>query len=178
MVRPPIYGIIAEFHDPEELIAAAEKTHAAGYRTVNAYAPFPVEGLAEAIGYTKVRLPWIVLAGGILGGLAGYFMQYWTMAVDYPINVGGRPYNSIPYFIPVTFEMTILGAALTAVFGMLALNKLPMPYHPVFNVERFQLASRNAFFLCIEARDEQWDAEATPAFMATLGADAVTVVEH
>jgi hypothetical protein len=176
--RPPIYGLMAEFKGPDELIAASQQTYDAGYRVVNAYAPFPVEGLAHAIGYRRVVLPWLVLAGGLLGGIGGYLMEFWTSAVDYPINVGGRPYNSIPYFIPVMFEMTILGAALTAVFGMLALNKLPMPYHPVFNVPRFELASQNRFFLCIESRDPQFDQQKTMDFIEALGADEVTVVEH
>ena len=176
--RPEIYGVMAEFHGPHELLVAAERTHAAGYRVVDAYSPFPVEGVAEAIGFKRTRLPWVVLAGGIIGCLTGYLMQYWISAIDYPINVGGRPYNSIPYFIPVTFEMTILFSALTAVFGMLASNKLPMPYHPVFNVERFQFASRDKFFLCIEARDPKFDRAGTMEFLQSLNADVVVEVDH
>ena len=144
---------MAEFASPEELLEAARRAFAAGFRKMDAYSPFPVDGLAEAIGFHDSRVPLIVLIGGILGCLGGFFLQYWVSVIDYPINVGGRPLNSWPSFIPVTFEMTILVAALSAVFGVLALNGLPMPYHPVFNVERFELASRNRFFLCIEAAD-------------------------
>jgi hypothetical protein len=176
--RPEIYGVMAEFHGPDELLAAARRAFDAGYRRMDAYSPFPVEGLSDAVGFRKTRLPWVVLTGGIIGAATGYLMQYWTSAIDYPINVGGRPYNSVPYFIPVTFEMTILFAALTAVFGMLAANGLPMPYHPVFNVSRFQLASRDRFFLCIEARDPKYDTEKTKQFLESLNADVVVEVDH
>jgi hypothetical protein len=171
--------VLAEFHEPEALMAAAKRARAAGYTLIDAYSPFPIEGMSDAVGFRRTRLPLLVLIGGLVGCIGGYLMQYWTSAVDYPINVGGRPYNSIPYFIPVTFEMTILGAALTAVFGMLALNGLPMPYHPLFNVERFQLASRSAFFLCIEARDPLFDREKTMAFVRELEyADNIAEIEH
>lgn len=176
--RPDIYGVMAEFHGPHELLVAAEAAQEKGYTVLDAYSPFPVEGVAEAIGFRRTRLPWVVLAGGIIGCVGGYFMQYWMSAVDYPINVGGRPYNSVPYFIPITFEITILFAALTAVFGMLASNKLPMPYHPVFNVPRFQFASRDKFFLCIEARDPMFDRVATMEFLQGLNADDVVEVDH
>ncbi|TMB74386.1 MAG: DUF3341 domain-containing protein, partial [Deltaproteobacteria bacterium] len=134
---------MAEFDNPEALVAAAHRAFAEGFRKMDAYSPFPVEGLAEALGFHRTRVPLIVLSGGILGCLGGFFLQYWLAVIDYPINVGGRPLNSWPSFIPVTFELTILIAALSAFFGVLALNGLPMPYHPVFNVERFELASRN-----------------------------------
>ena len=176
--KPPIYGVMAEFTRPEEVLRAAHRAFDAGYRKMDAYSPFPIEGLSEAIGFRKTGLPWLVLAGGLFGGISGYLMQFWTMAVDYPINVGGRPYNSIPYFVPITFEMTILCAALTAVFAMLALNRLPMPYHPVFNAERFQLASNDRFFLCIEALDPRFDREGTWQFMESLRPEAVMEVDH
>src|SRR5438132_462574 len=148
-----LYGLMAEFDTPDALVAAARQAYGAGYRKLNAYAPFPVHGLAEAVGHRRTRLPLIVLIGGIVGGVGGYLLQLWTMAIDYPLNVGGRPLNSWPAFIPVTFETTVLCAALAAVFGMLALNKLPQPNHPVFNVHRFTHASSDRFFVCIESKD-------------------------
>ena len=145
---------------------------------MDAYSPFPVEGLAEAIGFHHTRVPLIVLIGGILGCVGGFFLQYWVAVIDYPINIGGRPLNSWPSFIPVTFELTILLAALFAFFGVLALNGLPMPYHPVFNVERFVNASRNRFFLCIESKDPLFDKEATARFLESLESRGVFEVAH
>jgi len=168
---------MAEFSTPEALLEAARRCHAEGYRKMDGYSPFPVDGLSEALGFHKNRLPLIVLIGGILGCVGGFYLQYWISAVDYPINVGGRPFNSWPAFIPVTFEMTILVAALSAVFGMIALNGLPMPYHPVFNVERFQFASRNRFFLCIEAADAKFERAATLRFLEQQNAQGVYDVE-
>ena len=171
-----IYGLMAEFDDPSQLVLAAERAHKAGYRRMDAYSPLPIEELHEALGSHHSRLPLIVLIGGLIGCIGGFLIQYWTMAVSYPINVGGRPFNSWPAFIPVTFECTILGASLAAVFGMLALNGLPMPYHPVFNVPRFALASRNRFFLCIEARDPKFDLNETRRFFETLSPRDISTV--
>jgi hypothetical protein len=175
--RPAVYGLMAEFDTPEDLLEAAQRAYAEGYRRMDAYSPFPVAGLAEAIGFHRTKLPLIVLLGGIAGGLGGYLLQYYTAVIDYPLNVGGRPLHSWPAFIPVTFEMTVLIAALFAVLGMLALNGLPMPYHPVFNVPRFELASRNLFFLCIESADPRFDAERTRQFLESLGSRQVHEVE-
>src|SRR5256885_11404278 len=175
--KPRIYGLMAEFTSPEELLEAARRAFAAGFRKMDAYSPFPVDGLAEAIGFHRSRVPLIVLSGGILGCLGGFFLQYWLAVIDYPINVGGRPLNSWPSFIPVTFELTILIAALSAFFGVLALNGLPMPYHPGFNVERFQLARPNRFFLCIESRDTKFDPDTTRRFMESLNPQGVYEVE-
>ncbi|MGE5218140.1 MAG: DUF3341 domain-containing protein [Chloroflexota bacterium] len=172
-----IYGLMAEFDSPETLLEAARGAFSAGYRRMDAYSPFPVEGLAEAIGFHHSRVPLIVLIGGILGCLGGFFLQYWAAVIDYPINIGGRPLNSWPSFVPVTFEVTILIAALSAVFGVLALNGLPMPYHPVFNVERFELASRNRFFLCIEATDPKFELERVRSFFQSVGSQGIYEVE-
>jgi hypothetical protein len=174
----PVYGLMAEFDDADSLVAATSRAHAEGYRHMDGYSPFPVEGLPEALGISHSRLPLIVLVGGIVGCIGGYLLQYWTNAVSYPLIVAGKPPHAWPMFIPVTFECTILGAALAAVFGMLAMNGLPMPYHPVFNVPRFALASRSRFFLCIEATDPQFQAERTRAFLESLGPREVTTVAH
>ena len=176
MTPPDVYGLMAEFEDPNTLVAATHRAYAEGYRRMDAYSPYPIEELHEALGGHHTRLPLIVLIGGMFGGLGGYALQYWTQAIAYPINVGGRPYHSWPAYIPVTFECTILAAALSAVLGMVALNGLPMPYHPVFNVPRFALASRNRFFLCIEARDPKFDVERTRRFLETLEPREVTTV--
>jgi hypothetical protein len=169
---------MAEFENTQDLINAARRARAEGYRKMDAYTPFPVEGLAEALELGNTRVPLIVLIGGLIGAAVGYFMQYYLMAVDYPVNIGGRPYHSWPAFIPVTFEMTVLVAGLFAVLGMLALNGLPMPYHPVFNVPRFALATRDRFFLCIEATDPLFDREQTRRFLERLLPRVVTEVEH
>ena len=171
-----VHGVIAEFDDPNSLVAATRRAYEEGYRSMDAYSPFPIEELHEALGSHHSRLPLIVLIGGLVGCVAGFLIQYWTSAVAYPINVGGRPFNSWPAFIPVTFECTILVAALSCVLGMLALNGLPMPYHPVFNVPRFALASRNRFFLCIEAKDPKFDLDATRRFLETLNPREVSTV--
>ena len=170
------YGLLAEFDDPTSLVAAAANARDAGYRCMDAYSPFPIEELHHALGSHQTKLPLIVLIGGLVGCLGGYALQYWASAIAYPLNVAGKPLHSWPAFIPVTFECTILGAALSAVLGMLALNGLPMPYHPVFNVPRFALASRNRFFLCIEAKDPKFDVEDTRRFLETLSPLEVTTV--
>ena len=177
-VRPPIYGLMAEFSTPHDVVAAARRVHEAGYRKVDAYSPYPMEELSEALDFHHSPLPKLVLAGGIAGAIAGYGLQYWTSVIHYPMNIGGRPLHSWVSFIPPTFEMTILGAALAAVFGMLALNGLPEPYHPVFNVPTFALASRDRFFVCIEATDPKYDHDETWRFLVSLGARAVSEVEH
>jgi hypothetical protein len=176
--RSQIFGVLGEFETPKQLIRAAAKTRDAGYREINAYTPFPVEGLSEALGLKKSAVPLLTLIGGLLGGLTGFGFQYWSAVISYPINVGGRSLNSWPAFIPVTFELTVLGASLFAVFGMLALNKLPEPYHPLFNVERFrQHASNDRFFLCIEASDPKFSAADAARFLKDLDAQNITEVE-
>jgi hypothetical protein len=167
-MKKNIFGLVAEFDNPDRLLEATRRAHEAGYRKIDATSPYPVEGLAEALGFPRNRVSLVVLLGGILGGLTGYIMQYFIAAVYYPINIGGRPLNSWPAFIVITFELTILGAALAAVLGMLALNGLPMPYHPLFNVPAFQLASRDRFFLVVEAGDPRFDQVTTRQFLLSL----------
>lgn len=174
----PLFGLMAEFENPDVLLAAARRAYEEGYRYMDAYTPLPVEGLAEALGRRRTWVPLIVLIGGLIGCLGGFYLQYWVAVLDYPINVGGRPLNSWPSFIPVTFELTVLVAALFAVFGLLALCGLPMPYHPVFNVRRFELASRSRFFLCIEARDPLFDRQRTWQFLESTYPRGVYDVEH
>jgi ActD protein len=173
---PAVYGLMAEFDDPSSLVAATERAHREGYRFMDAYSPYPIEELHHALGSQTTRLPLIVLIGGLCGCIGGYALEYWSSAIAYPLNIGGKPFHSWPAFIPVTFECTILGAALSAVLGMLALNGLPQPYHPVFNVPRFALASRNRFFLCIESKDPNFDVERTRQFLETLEPREVTTV--
>jgi hypothetical protein len=173
---PTLFGLLAEFETPTELVRATEQARLAGYRKMDAYSPIPIEELSEALGLERTRLPKIVLLGGILGGLGGYALEYWTQAIAYPLNIGGRPMHSWPQFIPVTFEMTVLGSALTAFIGMWVLNKLPQPYHPVFNVPAFARASTDRFFLCIEAADPRFDLNTTSTFLKGFHPVGVTEV--
>jgi hypothetical protein len=173
-----VYGLIAEFGEPEELLRATREAHTRGYRMMEAYTPFPIEGLAEALGFHKNGMAAIVLLGGLAGGIAGYFMQWYSAVISFPIDVGGRPLNSWPSFIPITFEMTVLGAALAAVFGMLGLNGLPRPHHPVFNVASFALATRNRFFLCLQARDPLFDTESAQHFLEEQHPKSISVVPN
>jgi hypothetical protein len=172
-----LYGLLAEFADPAALVKAGEEAHEHGYRVMDGYSPFHVEGLAHAIGFHRTKLPYVVLFAGMLGAAAGFLLQYYAAAVDYPVNVGGRPPLSWPAFIPITFECTVLFAALGAVLGMLMMNGLPMPYHPVFNVPRFEVASSTGFFLCIEAQDPMFDPVETRQFLENLQAVGVYDVE-
>ena len=174
--QPETYGLMAEFHEPSDIVAAAARAHHEGYRRLDAYSPYPIEELTEALHMHHSRLPLIVLGGGIFGALAGFGLQYWASVIEYPLNIGGKPLNSWPAFIAPTFETTILFAALTAVLGM-ALNGLPEPYHPVFNVPTFALATKDRFFICIEASDPKFDADRTRSFLLSLGPRAVSEVE-
>jgi hypothetical protein len=174
---PPLYGVMAEFESPSDLVAAARRVYSLGYRRINGYSPYPIEELSEAIGFTHTSLPLIVFIGGLVGGLSGFFMQYWMEVIDYPLNVGGKPFNSWPAFVPITFEMTVLFAAFAAVLGMLVLNKLPQPYHPVFNVPNFALATRDRFFLAIEANDPKFNHAEVVDLLKSLGALEVNDVE-
>lgn len=173
MASDNIIGLVAEFSEQEALIAATERTYAAGYRVIDAYTPYPVEEVADALHFRKTHIPLVVLVGGIIGLVGGFVMQYWFSVYGYPVNVGGRPLNSWPAFIPITFETTVLVAALFAMFGMFALNGLPMPYHPLFNVASFARASQDRYFLYIEASDPHFDYAATLAFLEELGAQGV-----
>jgi len=176
--RPHLYGLLGEFDSPKQLMDAAKKVREAGYKHIDAFVPFPVEGLSHALGLGRKHdlVPLLTLAGGLGGGLTGFFFQLWVSMSAYPMNIAGRPLNSWPAFIPVTFELTVLGASTFAVFGMLALNKLPQPHHPLFNVERFKRASNDAFFLCIESHDPKFQLEETARFLQSISAQHVTEV--
>src|SRR4051812_5873956 len=163
-----LYGLMAEFETGTQLVRATEQARLAGYRMMDAYSPIPIEELSEALDLPPTRLPKLVFLGGVLGGLGGFGLQAWASTIAYPLNIGGRPNLSWPHFIPVTFETTVLGAALSAFIGMWAFNKLPQPYHPVFNVPAFERASTDRFFLCIESADPRFDREATAAFLNSL----------
>jgi hypothetical protein len=175
---PTVYGLVAEFHAPDELVSAARRAREAGYTKMGAYTPFPVEELTEAMALRPTRLPLLVLLGGIAGCVGGYFMQYYAAVISDPMDVGGRPLNSWPSFVPVTFELTILAAALTAVLGMLALNGLPQPNHPLFNVPEFDRATQDRFFLCLQAADPQFDAQKTRDFLLSLNPLSVSEVPY
>ncbi len=176
--KPKVYGLMAEFHTAEELIEAAHKVHDAGFKHVDAFTPYPIEEVSHALDLPRSKVPLIVLGGGLTGMAAGYFLQYWASVLEYPMNIGGRPFHSWPAFIVPTFEMTILFAAASAVLGMFALNGLPQPYHPVFNVPAFALASRDRYFLVIEARDPKFSLEETRRFLLDLHASEVSDVAH
>lgn len=173
-----LHGILAEFDTATELVDAARKVRDAGYTKTDAFSPFPLHEIDEALGIKRSILPYLIFAGGITGLLAGLGLQYYTHVIDWPIIVGGRPAFSLPSFVPATFELTILFSALVAVFGMLLLNGLPQPYHPVFNVPRFALATREKFFLIIESADPKYDYEETKSFMESLNAQEVFDVDE
>jgi hypothetical protein len=170
------YGVMAEFDSPSALVAAARAARERGYRKLDAYSPFAIEELSDALDLHKNKLPLIVLVGGIIGGIAGYLLQYYVTVLYFPINIGGRPLHSWPAYIIITFELTILFGGISAVLGLLGLCGLPMPYHPVFNVPRFAMASHNRFFLCIESTDPLFDAEKTREFLESLEAKEVSEV--
>jgi Alternative complex III, ActD subunit len=174
--RDPSYGLMAEFDSAQALVDAAKKTHESGYKKIDAYSPFPIEGLAEEIGMHFDEIPLTVLVGGIIGACTGYLMQYWMSAVDYPLNIGGKPPHSWPAFIVITFEMTILFAGISAVLGMLAFNGLPMPYHPVFNVPRFAFASKDRFFLIVFSSDKKYNPVETRRFLESLDPRSISEV--
>jgi len=170
------YGLMAEFDNVNDAVSAARRTYGAGYRKIDAYSPFPVEELSEAIGFHTNGVALVCLIGGLLGGTGAFTLQWWINTISYPVNIGGRPFNSWPSFIIVTFEMTILFGGLSAVFGMLALNGLPMPYHPVFNVPRFESVTKDHFFVMIFSSDKNYDATGTRKFLEGLGPISVSEV--
>jgi len=177
-LAPAIYGLMAEFESSTDLVVATRAAYAAGYRKMDAYSPFPIEEASEALGFHKTRVPLIVLVGGLLGGSGIFALQYWINCISYPLNIGGRPWLSWPAFIIPTFEMTVLFGGLAGVFGMFALNGLPMPHHPVFNVDRFSAVTRDKFFLVVEAADPQFDLVATHEFMQSLKPLSISEVPH
>lgn len=173
-----IHGMLAMFETHEDLLNAARRAYARGYRKMDAYSPFPIEGLARALGRKYTAVPFLVLFGGATGCLGGYIMQWFAMAVDYPLNVGGRPFHSWPQYIPITFELTVLIAALTGFFCVIILNRFPQPYHPVFNVPEFSRATQDRFFLCIEAGDPKFHTDEVENFLQGLGPEAVWEVRE
>jgi hypothetical protein len=177
-LKSPVYGVMAEFDNPTDLVNAARAAREYGYRKLDAYTPFPIEELHEALHLHRNKLPLIVLCGGICGGLTGYLLQYYITVINFPINIAGRPLHSWPSYIIITFELTILFAAISSVLGLLGLCGLPMPYHPTFNVPRFSMASRDSFFLCIEATDPLFDREKTSKFLGALEPKEVSEVAH
>ena len=178
IIQSPIHGAVAEFADPDEMMTAATQAREAGYRRMDAYSPFPIHGLAEAIGFEDARIPWFAFGGAVFGAVSGFMLLTWVSVIDYPWNVGGRPLLSWPSFIPITFECTVLFAALTAFGSQFFLNGLPKPYNSIFNAKNFDRASQDRFFLCIESEDPNFDAEETQAFLRTLGAEEVSLVER
>jgi hypothetical protein len=178
LVESPIYGLIAEFSDPDKLIEAANIARESGYQRMDAYSPFPIHGLAEAIGFEDGRIPWFAFFGGLTGVSVGFMLLYYVNVVDYPWNVGGRPLLSWPQFIPIMFECTVLFTGLTVFISQWLLNGLPRPYQSIFNARNFERASQDKFFLCIEATDRQFDIVETARFLSDLGADDVSEVEE
>ena len=172
-----LWGYMAEFEHAEDVVSAARRAYEAGYRRMDAYTPFPIEGLSESLGFRDHKVPLAMLIGGLLGCLGGFFLIYYCIVIAYPMNIGGRPIWTWPMYIPVTFEVTVLVAALAGVIGMFAFNGLPQPYHPVFDHPDFDRATSDRFFLCIEARDPRFDVEGTRVFMESLGAMNVSEVE-
>ncbi|HWQ14341.1 MAG TPA: DUF3341 domain-containing protein [Roseiflexaceae bacterium] len=175
--EPTLYGLVAQFDDADVLLAAAAKARAAGYTKVEAYTPIPIHGLDEALGYGPTRLPWLILAGGLAGAAGIFALATWVNVWEYPINVGGRPLFSWPAFIPITFEGMVLLASFAATFGMIGLNGLPQPYHPIFNTPNFERATNDLFFLAVEATDPQFDLARTRQFLEGLGAQQVSSVD-
>jgi hypothetical protein len=176
MAKRPIYGVMAEFETSKDILDAAHRAREAGYREIDAYSPFPVEGLSEAVGFPRTRLPVVTLIGGLIGCFGGFFLQYYPNVMGFPLDIGGKPFDSWPSFIPITFELTILCAGVSTVVGMIWLNKLPTPYHPVFNVPRFELASQDRFFLCIKSKDPRFNLEEVRRFLTDLGPREVNIV--
>ncbi|HEX3727163.1 MAG TPA: DUF3341 domain-containing protein [Pirellulales bacterium] len=171
----PLHGLMAQFATAPEILEATRRAWQAGYREMDAYTPYSVDGLAVALGMKTSRIPSVVFCGGLVGAGAGFFMQFYSMGIDYPLNAGGRPYNSWPIFIPITFELLVLVAALSAFVGLLYLNGLPRPHHPVFNVPDFVRASQDRFFLCIEAVDPKFDRDATAQFLLGLSPEGSVI---
>lgn len=176
--RTPIFGVMAEFETPQQVLTAARRAREEGYTDMDAYTPYPVESLADELGLPRTRVPFVVLISGLVGAAAGFFMQWYSMSVSYPFNVGGRPTNSWPVFIPIAFEVMVLVASFSALLGMFFLNGLPRPHHPLFNVPRFVHASQDRFFLCIEATDPRFDRIRTTEFLRSLQPSEVVEVPH
>lgn len=171
-----LHGLMAEFEQPDDLMAAAHKAYEAGYRRMDAYSPFPIEELSEVIGFHHTRLPLVVLVAGLTGAICGFLLQYIGLGIDYPLNVDGRALFSWQSFVPITFEGTILFAAISAVLSWILMNGLPKPYHPVFNAPNFERATQDRFFLCLEAHDPKFNRQETQQFLESLNPTQVSEV--
>lgn len=169
--------VLAEFKTPSELYRACERVRDAGYTRWDAHSPFPVHGLDGAMGMRRSRLAWIILVVGLGGAASGFLLQTWVHSAAYPLTISGKPHFAWPAYIPITFELGVLGGALAAVFGMLGLNRLPMHHHPLFESERFARFSDDAFFISIESSDPRFEAAATTRFLESAGAAQVTLLE-
>jgi hypothetical protein len=176
--KNPLYGVIAEFDSADDILEAAKRVYSEGYRKIEAYSPFPVHGLAEALGPDDNRIKWMIAGGGLIGVVGGLGLEYWVSSIAYPHNVGGKPLWSWPLFVPPAYECMILGACLTAFVGMFALNGLPRPHHPIFNAKRFELASQDRFFLCVEAEDPKFDKEEVSKFLADCKGEVSEVLHE
>lgn len=173
-----IYGILAEFKNPKELIDAAKKVKEAGYNDFDTYAPFPIHGMEKAMGLKNSPLGWIVLAGGLVGLVGALALMIWVMGYEYPMNISGKPYVNLPVYVPITFELTVLLSAFAATFGMFALNKLPKLHNPLFNVERFEKASDDGFFICVESSDNMFAEDSVSKLFTEAGATHIETVYH
>ncbi len=174
--RKQVHGILAEFRNPKELVDAAERVRDTGYNDFDTYAPFAIHGMDKAMGLKKSKLGWIVVAGGLTGGIGILWLMIWVMTDAWMLNISGKPLLNLPIYVPITFEITVLLSSFAALFGMLYLNGLPKHHNPLFNVERFKKASDDGFFICIEATDNMFSEETVTKLFTDVGATHIETV--